>query len=417
MQKSFFVGAGLVLLLSMRVNGQDKKVRDEEEMKIFKASTADSTEMLYRSWIGKYPQEQYPADSMRYDVIRSAVAKAYAKEKNRDKAIFYIDQLGMEFWKGNAYGGIAAVFYKNGDFLDAETYYKRGVASAALFIDIKVKDNKAGFAAVGYVPLCRDCANVLYEDKKYQEALSYIQMAAARQSRPKADVGLLYVKILQALGRDQDALVQLETLVKAGQTSAAMESKVKTLYAGARGSDAGFDAYWAGLRANASTELKQRFSQEMVSIPAADFSLSDVNGQQVKLSDLRGKVVVLDFWATWCGPCKRSFPAMQQAAEKFRNDPNVKFLFVHTFERDEHAVSEAKHYVDSMRYDFRVLMDLKDPVTKVNTVSKSYDVNTIPQKFIIDGNGNIRFKMTGFDGETDAAVNEILAMIGLAKGS
>jgi len=121
--------------------------------------------------------------------------------------------------------------------------------------------------------------------------------------------------------------------------------------------------------------------------------------------------VILDFWATWCGPCKRSFPAMQMAVNKFKDNPNVQFLFIHTWEKGEaDATAAAKKYIDDNKYSFQVLMDLKDE-TGSNKVVEGFGISGIPTKFILDKNGNIRFRITGFSGGDDAAVAELSAMI------
>ena len=151
-------------------------------------------------------------------------------------------------------------------------------------------------------------------------------------------------------------------------------------------------------------------SKSMISKPAPDFVLRDLNGKTVSLSSLKGKLVVLDFWATWCVPCKKSFPAMLRAQKKF---PNVRFLFIDTWEHGD-AIAAVKSYIKESKYPFEILMDLRDPQTGDCDVVKRYEVTGIPTKFIIDKEGNIRFKVTGMKDGEDAAVDEISAMIELA---
>ncbi|MNL20942.1 Sporulation thiol-disulfide oxidoreductase A precursor [compost metagenome] len=155
----------------------------------------------------------------------------------------------------------------------------------------------------------------------------------------------------------------------------------------------------------------------MINTPAPAFALKNLKGEVVDLAKLKGKTVILDYWATWCGPCIQSFPGMQMAVEKYRNDPNVVFLFINTFQREENREKAVKDWVlANPKYTFNVLLDNKkteDP-EQFEVVSQ-YKVTGIPTKFVIDGNGNIRFKTAGFDGTPEATVKELDIMIDLAK--
>src|SRR5690554_4232897 len=153
-------------------------------------------------------------------------------------------------------------------------------------------------------------------------------------------------------------------------------------------------------------------AQETRPEPAPDFTLKDLDGNTVSLSDFEGKVVVLDFWATWCAPCIKSFPAMQMALDKYKDDPGVEFLFINTWEQRDDPSVMVKQLMERRGFNFLVLLDQKDPVSKRNPVVESYGVIGIPAKFIVDTKGNIRHKVTGFKGGSDEAqVRELATLI------
>ena len=120
---------------------------------------------------------------------------------------------------------------------------------------------------------------------------------------------------------------------------------------------------------------------------AMDFKLQNLSGEAVSLSGLKNKVVVLDFWATWCAPCKAAFPEMQELVNKYKADTGVVFLFIDVWETKEPKKTKeiVANYMKDNSYSFNVLFDEKDEVVN------AYKVRGIPQKFVIDKKGNVVF--------------------------
>jgi len=166
----------------------------------------------------------------------------------------------------------------------------------------------------------------------------------------------------------------------------------KKAYVKTKGSEAGFDELLAGVKKKAIADLREELKKKIVNKPAVDFSLKGLDGNIVKLSELKGKVVVIDFWATWCGPCIASFPSLQKVYEKYKSHPDVVILALNTWENEEGAEREAKvrKFMEEKKFTFPVLFD-------DNFVYK-YGVEGIPTKFIIDKKGMIQFKNVGFEG-------------------
>jgi thiol-disulfide isomerase/thioredoxin len=252
-------------------------------------------------------------------------------------------------------------------------------------------------------------SKVLKKMNKPGEALTHSQKAVDLSNGEDSEINEYNIALLLELNKYDDVIARSEEFIKSGSATEKIKENFKEAYLASKGSEEEFNAYLNSLESDAISLLLKELKDLMIEEPAEDFTLSNLNGENITLADMEGKVVILDFWATWCGPCLNSFPGMKLAVEKFQNDEGVEFLFINTWERVENKIDNAAQFVSDNNYPFHVLMDTE------NKVVSDYGVSGIPTKFIIDGKGNIRFKSVGFGGNTEHLVDELSVMISLAK--
>lgn len=133
-------------------------------------------------------------------------------------------------------------------------------------------------------------------------------------------------------------------------------------------------------------------------IPAPDFTTVDLEGNEVKLSDFKGKYVFLNFWATWCTYCKEEMPAIQKTFEEYEIDKQeVVFLIVNVGETKE----TIQTYLDGSetKYSFKILMD------ENKEIASMYNISAFPTSFYIDQEGNVLGYVPGAMKEEDMKKN------------
>jgi len=119
--------------------------------------------------------------------------------------------------------------------------------------------------------------------------------------------------------------------------------------------------------------------------PAPDFTLKSRSGENIKLSELRGQVVMINFWASWCGPCRQEMPLLDQLYQRYQ--PMGFTLLGVNVEEDGTAADKV---LKEIPVSFPVLYDSK------NQVSERYQVSAMPSTFLIDRDGQVRYLHKGY---------------------
>lgn len=141
--------------------------------------------------------------------------------------------------------------------------------------------------------------------------------------------------------------------------------------------------------------VKEQTGDEAVGLEvgniAPDFTLQTLEGETVKLSDFRGKKVMINFWATWCPPCRAEMPHMQSFYEKQKDDDFA--IVAVNMTGTENSRDDVQPFIDELGITFSILMD------EDLTVTDTYEVIAYPTSYFVDKDGIIHYKVFG-------AVNE-----------
>lgn len=153
---------------------------------------------------------------------------------------------------------------------------------------------------------------------------------------------------------------------------------------------------------DSSSKAQKALQGGLIGQTAPDFTLIDMQGQKVSLSQYRGKVVIINFWATWCPPCREEMPSMEKLYQDYQ-DKGLVMLAVNVEENGREVVAD---FLEKTPYSFSILLD------EDNTVQDTYGVYRFPESYIIDRNGIVVEKIIGgrdwLSGPTFKMINFLL---------
>ena len=383
-------------------------VQREEAVGFYKADGSAEKKEFLDEFETKYPDQS----SLSY--MRGVIIGEYIKEGSHKQAFDYFTALNDKPW------GERPVFSAVNNIKDIENdeyhlvneiinksvaanrqeYDEPSATKPRLKISYKWQESRATQLA-----LALDASGLVNDLMgNTTEALTYCKEAYQLTKKQHKQVNEHYAALLLKNGSHDAAKEILEESIISGIQSPDMEKLLQGIFIDSNGSEAGFASYYSKLKSQALGDLKDKIKSKLVAERAPSFTLSDTDGNEVSLSDYKGKIVILDFWATWCGPCKASFPAMKKALNKYEKE--VKILFVNSKETAKDKLQAVKDLMEENDYPFHVLMDNK------NAVFESYGISLLPTKVIIGKDGNIRHRSFGFRGETEL-LDELDAIISI----
>lgn len=366
-------------------------------------------------------KERTPANEEAFAEVHEMLFELFAKNKNSREALQHArSMLALQAKQNSPYipvslKSIAETLLKNKIALDSSAAY----ASRALALADKFPLGLIRyFPETGFIP-----SFVSEKDWKAgtdkAKANTLALLAMIRQEQKRSALAATLMKEALQLSRDKETLTQAlkfyeNTGHKPEAASAAWAMLMLTpndtmaLNAFKRTEQTDLlpakmielDTVWTRrMRASLNSERLNKKA------PALE-GLLDMEGNPVSAASLQNKIIILNFWATWCVPCMEEMPYMQKVYTQYKNNPDVIFLVTNSAARN--TLQDAQKWAGRKKYDFPVYFASEPKLTE------QLGFQVIPATFIIDKNGMIQFRMIGFEGAT--IEKKVSVAIELLKG-
>ncbi|PUZ26130.1 hypothetical protein DCC81_17990 [Chitinophaga parva] len=259
---------------------------------------------------------------------------------------------------------------------------------------------------------------LLHSMGRFADAKPFFHYLSPAATYGRAELNELHLDVLQQTGDQAAVQPFLENCMKANAMTPRMLDVLKEVYT-AQHKDGNYDQYLAGLKSDTEQQtLLAEVKEHLTNQEYVPFAMEDPEGHLVRSSDWGNKIVVLDFWATWCKPCIAAFPGMQMLIDKYANDPQVVVYMVGTMQSGNYK-EKSEGYIRQQGYRFHLLHDNIDKATGgQDAVFRSFvpffHSSGIPRKVILK-DGVMRYTAEGYSGSPSKLADELSDAIELLK--
>ncbi|GAA3774602.1 TlpA disulfide reductase family protein [Flavobacterium ginsengiterrae] len=423
------------VLLKKYLNGV--WARDIEIKKIFAEADFDKKVKQYEAFEKNFPQSKFQdvttdTESLFYDKMFKSIAYNYiVKNKDYNYSMNSVKKVSYNILMDYAWHLVSIPFDRDQEGAEKTSLETLKKYADIIYPELEAREAYVPKEYVGKLSLKEWQAQALQSSarefftyakiqeifKNYDLEKKYLEKIKPVMAYKVATYNEVYSRMLLREGKTAEAKEYMALSVKENQVTPAMLASLKEIYLKEGKPAAGFEAYLESLKSASNVEEhKKKIISELINLPIDGFELESSKGGKVKLADQKGKIVVLDFWAMWCGPCKNAMPGMQMAVNKYKSDENIKFYFVDTMEYIKDFKAQTQAFIKEKGFDFNILYDGKNPKTgKFDVVydkySKAFHFSGIPEKMIIDQNGKLRWMSNGYFGSPSELVDEISIIV------
>ncbi len=313
-------------------------------------------------------KKETKANAKEFEEMHDRLFNIYAARKNGPKALLHARKIAVESdnpYRPHTLKGIAQQLLDNNIALDsAYAYATRTLALADQFPVGVIRY----FPETGYIfPYVDDSTRQVAYSKARGNMQSILGLIAMKQGRKEVAAAHME-KALQA-SKDKETLDNIASFYKETGNSAKLQE----------------------LEALREQQMLAKVKTQRISRPAPSLAaFVDMQGNPVPESAWKNKVVIIDFWATWCVPCMQEMPYIQKLYDQYKSNPNVQFMIVNSGARN--TLADAQGWSGNKKYSFPVYYT-NDPA-----VGDKFKFTVIPATYVIDKEGNIQFANIGFEG-------------------